>query len=194
MVTDEIYSAVLERLAPLDKGSLTVREAVCDRICQTARRFCDTSQRIQDSGDVQGWTAKLATYLADRYMSSYRLGSRRGREELHSTLGGMIYRYITVPSSQPTHLQRVALIEDFLQGFYHEALNAFCQENQLANSYRPRTRLELAEFIVFTERYGKRRVTLDTGRTQALIVLQVQTFSQERAAPAEETAPDGEPD
>ena len=191
---DDIYSAVLERLAPLDKGSLTVREAVCDRICQTARRFCDTRQRIQDSGDVKGWTTKMAIYLADRYMSSYRLGSRRGREELHSTLGSMIYRYIAVPFSQPTHLQRVALIEDFLQGFYHKALKVFRQENQLAASYRPRTRLELAEFIVFTERYGKRRIAIGAGRTRALAVLQAQTFSQERAAPAEETAPDGEPD
>jgi len=61
-----------------------------------------------------------------------------------------------------------------------ESLNAFRRENQLEQSYTPRTLLEIAEYIAFTERYAKRRIPLPGHRTQQLIILRAQTFSQQQ--------------
>ncbi|HEY9645562.1 MAG TPA: hypothetical protein V6C88_04285, partial [Chroococcidiopsis sp.] len=97
-----------------------------------------------------------------------------------STLSAVVYRYITPPQVQSSYQARLTLIEDFLQGFYIEALNAFRRENQLLPSYRPRTLLELAEYMAFTERYGKRRIPLPGRRSQQLIILRAQTFSQQQ--------------
>jgi hypothetical protein len=74
---------------------------------------------------------------------------------------------------------RLVVIEDFLQSFYLEALNACRRENQLGPTYSPKTLLELAEYMAFTERYAKRRIPLP-GRQQQLIILRAQTFSQQQ--------------
>jgi hypothetical protein len=75
---------------------------------------------------------------------------------------------------------RLGLIEDFLQGFYLEVLTAFRRENQLDELYQPRTLLELAEFMAFSERYGKRRITLPGQRNQQLLILGAQTFCRQQ--------------
>jgi len=112
-------------------------------------------------------------------MRYYQLGSNRGRIELHSTLSAIIYRYINPPNRQLSYQGRLSVIEDFLQNFYLEALNACRRENKLAPTYRPQTLLELAEYMAFTERYAKRRIPLP-GRQQQLIILRAQTFSQQQ--------------
>jgi hypothetical protein len=92
----------------------------------------------------------------------------------------VVYRYITPPQVQSSYQARLTLIEDFLQGFYIESLNAFRRESQLPPTYSPRTLLELAEYMAFTERYAKRRIPLAGRRNQQLIILRAQTYSQQQ--------------
>jgi hypothetical protein len=89
----------------------------------------------------------------------------------------MVYRPIA-----PAHLQlsfqgRYTLIEDFLQGFYTEALRAFRRENVVADNYQPKTKLQLAEYMAFSEQYAKRRINLPGCNSQQLIILRAQRFA-----------------
>lgn len=153
---------------------------VAGRIAAEVNRICSESKRIQSSGQVDTWQTTLARHRLKQCLKYFQLGSHRGRVELHSTLSAVVYRYITPPQVQSSYQARLSLIEDFLQGFYIEALNAFRRENQLPATYRPRTLLELAEYMAFTERYGKRRIPLPGRRSQQLIILRAQTFSQQQ--------------
>ena len=153
---------------------------VAARIAHEVARICNESNRIQTSGDVESWAHTLATHRLKQVLSYYNMGSRRGRVELQSTLSAIVYRYITPPQTPASYQARLTLIEDFLQGFYVEALNAFRRENSVDAVYRPRALLELAEYMAFTERYGKRRIPLPGRRSQQLIILRAQTFSQQQ--------------
>jgi len=150
---------------------------VATRITTEVYRICHESKRIQASGTVESSAMTLARHRLQQCLRYYQFGSNRGRVELHSTLSAIIYRYINPPQKQLSYQGRLTIIEDFLQSFYLEALNAFRRENQLGATYRPQTLLELAEYMAFTERYGKRRIPLP-GRQQQLIILRAQTFSQ----------------
>lgn len=147
------------------------------RIATEVDRICSKSDRIQTSGQVSSWRLTLARYRLQKCSHFYRLGSQRGRVELHSTLSTMVYRPIAPAHSQLSFQARYTLIEDFLQGFYTESLRAFRRENQLADDYQPRSRLELAEYMAFTEQYAKRRITLPTQQNQQLIILRAQRFA-----------------
>ncbi len=153
---------------------------VSERLAVEVNRICTESQRIQRSGEVEKWQVTLARHRLKQCLKYYRLGSKRGRIELHSTLSAVVYRYITPPQVQSSYQARLTLIEDFLQGFYIESLNAFRRENQMPRDYRPRSLLELSEYMAFTERYGKRRIPLPGRRSQQLIILRAQTFSQQQ--------------
>jgi hypothetical protein len=153
---------------------------VAERLAKEVARICSESKRIQASGEVESWSIALARHRLKQCLHYYKLGSRRGRIELHSTLSAVIYRYITPPQVQSSYQARLTLIEDFLQGFYMEALNAFRREAQMPPTYSPKTLLELAEYMAFTERYGKRRIPLPGHRNQQLIILRAQTFSQQQ--------------
>ncbi|MBF2028864.1 MAG: heterocyst differentiation protein HetZ [Oscillatoriales cyanobacterium C42_A2020_001] len=153
---------------------------VADRISKEVNRICTESKRIQSSGDAASWALTLSKHRLQQCLHYYKLGSERGRVELASTLSAVVYRYITPPQSQSTYQARLPLIEDFLQGFLVEALNAFRRENQLPPNYTPKTLLQLAEYMAFTERYAKRRIPLPGHRTQQLIILRAQTFSQQQ--------------
>jgi hypothetical protein len=153
---------------------------VATRLAEEVTRICSESQRIQDSGEVEAWSNTLARHRLKQCLEYYQLGSHRGRVELHSTLSAVVYRYITPPQVQSSYQARLTLIEDFLQGFYIESLNAFRRENQLPATYSPRSLLELAEYMSFTERYGKRRIPLAGRRSQQLIILRAQTYSQQQ--------------
>ncbi|MBD2634654.1 heterocyst differentiation protein HetZ [Limnothrix sp. FACHB-881] len=166
------------------RSGTTAPEAVCtavaDRIAAEVDRICTESRRIQSSGDVLGWAHSLARHRLQQNLRYYQLGSQRGRAELHSTLSAIIYRYISPARSRTSYQARLLAIEDFLQGFYVEALGAFRRENQLPPDYTPRVRLELAEYMAFVERYAKRRIPLPGGRSQQLIVLRAQTFARQQ--------------
>jgi hypothetical protein len=153
-------------------------QAVADRIAVEVDRICAKSERIQNSGIRESWRIGLARHRVSKCLYYYQLGSRQGRIELHSHLSSIVYRYITIPQSQLGFQARYSLIEDFLQEFYTESLKAFRRENELGETYTPRSLLQLAEYMVFTECYAKRRIHLRYGSSQQLIVLRAQTFAK----------------
>lgn len=153
-------------------------ELLSSRIAAEVDRVCTKSGRIQASGQAQSWQLSLARHRLQKCLNYYQLGSRRGRVELHSTLGSIVYRYVAPTRMQLGFQARYNLIEDFLQNFYGESLKAFRRENELPEAYTPKTRLELAEYMAFTEQYAKRRISLPGGQTQQLIVLRSQRFGQ----------------
>lgn len=178
--SETIFERLLGELKQSTRASEQNCRDVAQRITEEATRICTESKRIQDSGDVETWAMTLAQHRLQQCIHYYNLGSKQGPIELHSTLSAIVYRYITPPQVQSSYQARLEIIKDFLQGFYLETLNAFRKEAQLSASYRPQTLLELAEYLAFTERYGKRRIPLARGRSQQLIILRSQTFSQQQ--------------
>lgn len=177
---DAIFQLLYNEFRQSIRASEQNCREVAARLADEVNRICHESNRIQTSGDIESWAHTLATHRLKQVLSYYKLGSGRGRVELQSTLSAIVYRYITPPQAPASYQARLTLIEDFLQGFYVEALNAFRRENSIDVNYRPRTLLELAEYMAFTERYGKRRIPLPGRRSQQLIILRAQTFSQQQ--------------
>lgn len=181
-----IHQRLVDYIIEALKSDLTSISAsvmgVVERISKEVERICEKSDRIQDSGDVEEWKRTLAQHRVKKCLSYYRLGSHRGRVELHSNLSAMVYRHIAPSRSHLGFQARYTLIEDFLQGFYIEVLKNFRKENELPADYRPRTRIELSEYMAFTEQYAKRRITLPGRRNQQLVVLRAQAFSQRQPA------------
>jgi hypothetical protein len=167
---------VQELETQLNVGGALSRE-VCHRIAVEVERICDKSDRIQASGQVGSWQMTLSRYRLQKCVDYHRLGSQRGRVELHSVLSTIVYRPIAPAYLQLSFQARCTLIEDFLQGFYTEALRAFRRENALAIDYQPKTRLQLAEYMAFTEQYAKRRINLPGRQSQQLIILRAQRFA-----------------
>ena len=163
--------------------SARVVNAVATRLAIEVTRICRKSARIQASGEVQAWQRSLAQNRIKKYLDYYKLGSKQGRVELHSRLSAIAYRYIAPSRTQLGFQGRCTLLEDFLQGFYIEVLKAFRRENNLGECYTPRTRLELAEYMAFSEQYAKRRISLPGCYNQQLLVLRAQAFA--RRLPAE---------
>ena len=157
-------------------------KGVATRIAREVERICRKSSRIQSSGEIRSWQISLGRHRLQKCLSYYQLGSKQGRVELHSNLSAMVYRYVAPPQSQLGFQGRSTLIEDFLQEFYAESLKAFRRENELSLDYTPRTHLELAEYMAFTEHYAKRRITLPRGNSQQLIVLRAQAFVKRQPA------------
>ncbi|MGB3300110.1 MAG: hypothetical protein WBA76_17745 [Phormidesmis sp.] len=163
--------------------SKKVVNAVATRLAIEVTRICRKSARIQASGEVSAWQRSLAQNRIKKYLDYYVMGSRRGRVELHSRLSAIAYRYIAPAKTQLGFQGRCTLLEDFLQSFYIEVLKAFRRENHLGEQYTPRTRLELAEYMAFSEHYAKRRISLPGCYNQQLVVLRAQAFA--RRLPAE---------
>ena len=163
--------------------SKKVVNAVATRLAIEVARICRKSARIQASGEVTSWQRSLAQNRVKKYLDYYKLGSRQGRVELHSRLSAIAYRYIAPARTQLGFQGRCTLLEDFLQGFYIEVLKAFRRENNLGDTYTPRTRLELSEYMAFSEHYAKRRISLPGCYNQQLVVLRAQAFA--RRLPAE---------
>lgn len=151
---------------------------VSERMAREVERICQKSDRIQKSGIIESWQRTLAHNRIEKCLQYYKLGSRQGRSELHSNLSVMVYRHVAKTSARLGFKARYSLIEDFMQGFYVETLKAFRRENDVVDNYSPRTRLELAEYMAFTEQYAKRRIHLPGGISQRLIVLRAQGFSR----------------
>jgi hypothetical protein len=177
---EAIHQLLQKELQQYTKAKEANCSEVAMRFTKEVERICEMSQRIQDSGEVDMWATKLARHRLTQCLRYYQLGSRRGRVELHSNLSAIIYRYINVPKNPTSYQIRLQLIEDFLQGFYGEATKVFREQNHLDSRYVPRTLLELAEYMAFVERYAKRRIPLPGRRSQQLIILRAQTFSQQQ--------------
>lgn len=174
------FKLLYDELRTATRASEADCRGVANRLAAEVERICAESQRIQSSGEVQLWAENLARHRLDQCVKYYKHGKRQGRIELHSTLSAIIYRYISPSKGHASYQSRLTLIEDFLQGFYMESLNVFRRETQSEPDYQPRTLLQLAEYMAFSERYGKRRIPLPYGRSQQLIILRVQTFSQQQ--------------
>jgi DNA-binding protein Fis len=56
-------------------------------------------------------------------------------------------------------------------------LRAFRREHDVPEDYTPRTQLQLAEYMAFTEQYAKRRINLPGCRNQQLVILRAQGFA-----------------
>lgn len=164
-----------ELLAKLKTGSNSAPE-VARRMAEEVNRICIKSDRIQKSGKVQSWQLTLGRHRLQKCLEYFRLGSRQGRVELHAQLSSMVYRHIS-SNQYLTFQARYNLIEDFLQNFYIEVLRAFRREHDVAENYTPRTQLQLAEYMAFSEQYAKRRINLPGCRNQQLIILRAQGFA-----------------
>lgn len=177
---EAIFELLLSELRLLTNASEQNCSTVAERLSKEVFRICAESKRIQASGDTDSWALTLAKHRLQQCIHYFKLGKEGGRADLASTLSAVVYRYITPPQTPSSYQARLPLIADFLQGFYMEALNAFRRENQVAQTYTPRSLLEIAEYMAFTERYAKRRIPLPGRRTQQLIILRAQTFSQQQ--------------
>ncbi|UKO99702.1 HetZ-related protein [Nostoc sp. UHCC 0870] len=183
--TSALMQLLCQEMQAQVKATPRCVEAIAERIAKEVNRICDKSSRIQTSGQVQSWQISLSRHRLQKCLHYYQLGSRRGRVELHSSLGSMVYRHVTIAGSELGFDGRYSLIEDFLQAFYIEAIKAFRRENELPEDYTPRTQLQLAEYMAFTEQYAKRRINLPGGNNQQLVILRAQGFA--RRQPQETT-------
>ena len=177
-VDQALVSFLVQMIQEQVKGSTRTVNAVANRLAIEVARICRKSDRIQASGEVNAWQHSLAENRIQKYLEYYRLGSRQGRVELQSRLSAIAYRYIAPAKTQLGFQGRCNLLEDFLQSFYIEVLKAFRRENHLEADYTPRTRLELAEYMAFTEQYAKRRISLPGCYNQQLLVLRAQSFAK----------------
>jgi hypothetical protein len=180
-ITNQDTMALIELLKEeltLQLGSLPSNAVtVIKRIVTEVERICSKSDRIQQGGDIRSWQLTLARHRLSKCVEYYKLGSKQGRVELHSNLSVMIYRQVAPSQAQLSFAARRLLIEDFLQDFYADSLKAFRRENQVADNYTPRTKIELAEYMAFTEQYAKRRVMTGYGAVQ-LLVLRAKSFAK----------------
>jgi hypothetical protein len=182
---DALMKLLCKEIQAQVKATPASVESVVKRIAKEVERICDKSYRIQNSGQIQSWQLTLARHRLQKCLRYYQLGSKQGRVELHSHLGAIVYRHIATAGGELKFEARYNLIEDFLQAFYIEAIKAFRRENELPENYTPRTQLELAEYMAFTEQYAKRRINLPGGANQQLIILRAQGFA--RRQPQETT-------
>lgn len=183
--TDSLSELLLEEIHSCLGSRSSSARGVASRLAQEVERICRKSHRIQMSGEIRSWQLTLARHRLQKCLSYLKLGPKQGRVELHSNLSIMVYRHVAPPQSHFNFSARQNLIEDCLQEFYAESLKAFRRENQLDINYTPRSQLELAEYIAFTEQYAKRRIPLPNGSSQQLIILRAQSFA--RRQPSETT-------
>ncbi len=183
--SDTLIELLCEEMQAQVKATPKSVEALAKRIVIEVERICDKSSRIQTSGEIKSWQMTLGRHRMQKCLRYYQLGSKQGRVELHSNLGAMVYRHVTISGSELGFEARYSLIEDFLQAFYIEAIKAFRRENELPHDHTPRTQLQLAEYMAFTEQYAKRRINLPGGANQQLIILRAQGFA--RRQPQETT-------
>ncbi|MEO1445862.1 MAG: hypothetical protein AAFV46_06430 [Cyanobacteria bacterium J06635_11] len=182
-VDQKLIDFLIEEINSQITTSARVVNAVATRLAIEVTRICRKSKRIQSLGEVNAWQRSLSQNRVKKYVDYYKLGSRQGRVELHSRLSAIAYRYIAPARTQLGFQGRCVLLEDFLQGFYIEVLKAFRRENHMSADYQPRSRLELSEYMAFSEHYAKRRIALPGCYNQQLLVLRAQAFA--RRLPAE---------
>ncbi|MBP0000667.1 MAG: HetZ-related protein [Cyanobacteria bacterium SID2] len=178
MPLEPFAETVLQHLQGELETSSRSGKSVARRIAAEVERICSKSDRIQRSGDIEKWKLTLVRHRLQKIAAYYKLGSKRGRVELHSNLSVMVYRHIAPTQAKLGFQGRYNLIEDFLQGFYIEVLRAFRREHDVPEDYTPRSRVELAEYMAFTEQYAKRRISLPGRNAQQLVILRAQGFAK----------------
>ncbi len=178
LIDTTTLTELLKEELTIQLGSLpSLALTVINRIVAEVERICTKSDRIQQGGEIRSEQLTLARHRLSKCVEYYNLGSKQGRIELHSNLSVMIYRQVAPEKAQLSFAARRNLIEDFLQDFYADSLRAFRRENQVADNYTPRTKIELAEYMAFTLAYAKRRVMTGYGAMQ-LLVLRAKSFAK----------------
>jgi hypothetical protein len=178
LIDTTTLTELLKEELTIQLGSLpSLALTVINRIVAEVERICTKSDRIQQGGEIRSSQLTLARHRLSKCVEYYNLGSKQGRIELHSNLSVMIYRQVAPEKAQLSFAARRNLIEDFLQDFYADSLRAFRRENQVADNYTPRTKIELAEYMAFTLAYAKRRVMTGYGAMQ-LLVLRAKSFAK----------------
>ncbi len=175
----EILQSLLTQLQQVTTASKENCYEVATRLANEVIRDCQQSDQNKSTEEIAIWVEKKVNYVLQQCLNYYNFGSKQGRIELQSTLSSIIYSHIPASVNAKKYPHRLNLIEDFLQGFYAEALNAFRREVALDDSYKPRTLLELSEYMAFCERYARRIITQKKGRRQKLIVLRAKKFCQQ---------------
>lgn len=176
--TQQLFQQIRQRfLDNLDRAPAGL-DVVVQRLAAEVSRICQMSRRIQASGEISHWQGTLINHRVTKCLAYYRLGSKQGRIDLHSTLSSIVYRHIAPPGTQLGFQGRYSMLEDFMQTFYIEVINAFRREHNLPETYTPRSRLELSEYMAFTEQYAKRRITIRGHQSQQLIVLRAMAFAR----------------
>jgi tetratricopeptide (TPR) repeat protein len=150
-------------------------QVIADRLATEIQQLC-AEDKLAAGIDPRARAVALAKDRLKEYLHYYHLGSNEGRVELHSTLAALVYPYLVPPPKRQSALA-LPQIEDFLQEFYLETLQAFRQAAALPSTYQPRSMLELAEYMAFTERYAKRPIVYDEGREQLFIVMRAKAFA-----------------
>lgn len=176
--TEKLMAMLLTELEEAMKAPSPSAKGVALRIALEVERICRKSDRIQTSGEIESWHLTLARHRVQKCLQFYQLGSKRGRVELHSHLAAMVYRHIATLEANLAFQARYNLIEDFMQAFYIESMRAFRREHGVGPEYTPRTQIELAEYMAFTEQYAKRQIGLPGRFRQRLIVLRAQSFAK----------------
>ena len=176
--TEKLMAMLLTEIEEAMKAPSPSAKGVALRIALEVERICRKSDRIQTSGEIESWHLTLARHRVQKCLQFYQLGSKRGRVELHSHLAAMVYRHIATLEANLAFQARYNLIEDFMQAFYIESMRAFRREHGVGPEYTPRTQIELAEYMAFTEQYAKRQIGLPGRFRQRLIVLRAQSFAK----------------
>ena len=99
-INNALVQQICQELESQVKATPGNIQVVATRIAKEVERICEKSYRIQSSGQVKSWLFSLSRHRLQKCLHYYQLGSRRGRVELHSTLGSMVYRHISLPGCQ----------------------------------------------------------------------------------------------
>ena len=86
----EIFELLVTQLKDSTRTSEHTYREVADRLYAEVTRICEQSKRIQESPDVLAEATNLAKHRLQQCLKYYKLGSRGGRIELHSTLSAIV--------------------------------------------------------------------------------------------------------
>lgn len=120
---------------------------IFNRCLQEAQRICSSSPRIQKSGNILYWENHLTQIRWNQIQRLKLFPVPQQLKLLNSRLKDKIPSYQFSPEA----------LADFLQSFSLECLRAFRREFQI-EGYSPKSRVEVAEFFAFCDRYSQRKI------------------------------------
>ena len=188
----EVSDRLFRRLRTATTESEEVCRAIAGRIAQEVLDYprltesgsqqnpepTPLSLQVDDSLDAR---IKHGRQRVNHCLRYYRMGSRRGRVELHSVLASLAFPHLVRTGLDTLDKHELEDVEDFLQTFYIETLDIFRHQHQLPDNYQPQTLLELSEYMAFTEEYGQRPGL--TSPEQSLIALRAHQFTVDHLQP-----------
>jgi hypothetical protein len=122
---------------------------VCDRILADINKIYSKSDRLQSVKNINSTLDNLIKLRINKLAEYYKLGAKKGYETLSSRFRQFILRGLAIAPN--------INIYDFIQSFHIEILRTFRREHQLID-HQPTSKLEIAEYLSYAERYAKRRI------------------------------------